>query len=258
MKFCLKLAPLITLFSLVLLLGCESENGGGPAAPTDAQGWIDLGWSRYHSNEYQGAYDAFLSGLDLADADYWDAYEDYMNAIAEGDSLGAEEALARMEAQLDFLKLSFTGIGWVTIKDVEPASGTLVFDEALGIDPDYPEALAGYAILLQTLEEWQQSNEKATSLLSVDPSWVFEQDGDIDHLDIRLIRTENYYFLAQFEASLQQANALILKLPTSLKNQLANLTPGVPLDGSYSPNLATIEGRAALMELIEALAVVVG
>lgn len=258
MKFCIKLVPLIAIFGLALMLGCESGGGGGPAVPADTQGWINQGWSYYRSDNYQDAYDAFLSALDMANADYWNAYEDYMNAVAEGDSVAADEALAIMAQQLDFTKMSLSGIGWVTIKDIEPYSGTLVFDEALGIDPDYAEALAGYAILLQTLEEWQQSSEKAASLLSVNPAWVFEQDNNIDHLDIRLLRTENYYFLAQFETSLQQANALILVLPTAMENQLASLVPGVPLDGSYSPNLATIEGRAALMELIEALAEVIG
>ncbi len=234
--------PLIcAVVSLLLLAGCESDKGTESKAPSDAQGYINQGWSHYASGLYTEAYQSFQTGAEMAEDSYLDAYQDSVAAANAGDSSAVAEASARMSYNLSLIVKAASGVGWTTIKDIEPASGTLAFENALGLDPNNAEALAGYAILLHTIEEWQQSNSRVAATLAQDPTWDFEHDNQTNYLDLRLLRAQNYFVLTDYQASLDEALAL---------NAIVNY------DSSLGPedfNLATIEGRSALIELIEAL-----
>jgi tetratricopeptide (TPR) repeat protein len=234
--------PLICVaVSLLLLAGCESDKGTESKAPSDAQDFINQGWSQYTAGLYTEAYQSFQTGAEMAQADYTDAYQDSIAAANAGDSSAVAEATARMSYNLSLVVKAASGVGWTTIKDIEPASGTLAFEQALAIDPNNAEVLAGYAILLHTIEEWQQSNNRATAALAQDPTWDFEHDNQTNYLDLRLLRAENYFVLTDYSASLDEALAL---------NDIVNYDPSL---GPEDFNLATIEGRSALIELIEAL-----
>ncbi len=210
MKWHITLWPLTALLGLLVLAGCGEDKTTEPATPTDAQGYLDLGWSQYGAGEYLDAYSSFSQAVDLA--------EDSSQVTA-----------------------GLSGIGWTATKDVNPASGSPAFEMALQFDSTFTEALGGYAFLLQTIEEWQQSNERASALLALDPTWIFEHENDIDYLDVRLLQAENYYALANFQASLEAALAL---------NQVVGYDPDL---GQEDFNLATTEGRAQLVLLIAAL-----
>ena len=149
------------------------------------------------------------------------------------------------------------GLGWSVIELQDNSGGSNLFTIVLDIDPDYADALGGFAILLQIMEQYQQSNEKVAALLDttwvlndttgflepvfLDPEWSFEHK-DVDYLDLRLIRAENYFFLADYELSLEEALAL------------ADEIPEFEEEVNWEDfNLATIEGRTALMNLLDAL-----
>ena len=74
------------------------------------------------------------------------------------------------------------------------------------------------------------------------PDWNFRYN-NIDYLDLLLMKAENLFFLGDYESSLQEAVAL---------TQMAAV--GYPGEVSVEDfNLATIEGRAALINLIDEL-----
>lgn len=256
MKVCIRLLPILGIVGL-LLAGCTSDKGGGPAPPSDPQGYIDQGWSQYNSGDYNGAYQSFSNAVNQVNEQLLSVHNDSVIAVSTGDSLALAQAVATMNALRVLVVDALSGIGWTTIKDIQPASGTLAFNNGLQIVEDLEnmnppvdslvisafraELLAGYAILLQTTEDWQQSTERVSALLDVDANWQFAHDSQINYLDLRLIRAENYYYLADFPASRDEALAL---------NTILNYQPGL---SASDFNLATIEGRAALIELIEAL-----
>lgn len=231
----------LAAIGLIGLNGCEDDGTTGPSMPTTTEEWIALGWSQYQVEDWDGCSDSFDEAYTLANADYWEAWEDSSYAAQTGDQELLEDAMARLALNLDYMKQILTGFGWLIIAVDVPEQGTYVFSEALNIDPDYTDALAGYAILLQTIESWEQSNQKVAALLAVDPNWVFQYNTDIDYLDLRLIYAENYYFTAEFELSLQEALAI---------NDIIGYQPGLSADDF---NLATIEGRTALITLIDEL-----
>ncbi|MBU1881744.1 hypothetical protein KKA08_06885, partial [bacterium] len=152
-------------------------------------------------------------------------------------------AVEEMAKQLGYLLECLTGLGWVTIEYNELDQSAFVFSTAMAIDPEHVEATAGYAFSSQIAEDWNLSNEMIDLSLNLDADWEFEHNHNIDYLDLRVMRAENYYFLADFEASLAEAIALA-------SDPSVGYSP-VPDPNDF--NLATIEGRAALIELIDAL-----
>ncbi len=234
----------VTLFILLgalLFAGCAQEESTAPQEVTDIPGLISQGWSQYEAGKFSSSNDSFNSALTLAQDQYWEAYGDSLVAAQLGDSTALEDAVARLEENRGYLLEIYTGFGWLTIEYNVPDQGALLFTLALEIDPTHEDALAGYAVFLQIMEEYQMSNEKADALLAQNPTWQFAHNERIDYLDIMLIRAQNNYFLADFETSLAQALEL---------NDLLGYQPGLT-EGDF--NLATIEGRAALIELIDAL-----
>jgi hypothetical protein len=237
--------------------GCESDEGPTAAPPSDPEGYISQGWALFTANESTDALEVFQLAINLADQDYLDALEDFIEAAADSDEVAMNEATARMNSSRLQLVGALSGIGWATVKGLEFAgAGALTFD--LGLDlaaalreanlPDSAEVerlnaemLAGYACMNQLLEQWQQSNERIAELQLADPDWDFDHDAGTNYLDLRLMSAENYYFLADFFASREIA--------LELNDQL-----GYDPDLSEADfNLATIEGQAALVQLIEAL-----
>lgn len=249
MKPCLRILPILFIAAALILAGCEGDDGVGPAEPVDAPGWISQGWSQYSTGDYDNSAESFDHAVDLAESSFWDAYEDSVFATAINDTLGIEEAVAEMAVQIGYLVEGLSGIGWCMIEFADFATGTFVFTTALELDPSYEEAMAGHAFLLQAHEEWQQSNEKIAMLLEMNSTWSFAHDQSIDYLDLQLSRSKNNYFLCEFEASQEDALELAAGLGYDTPSELATLI-GLP---TFSFNLGTIEGRSALILLIDAL-----
>jgi hypothetical protein len=243
MKSCLKTLPLIALVGLSLLAGCGKDDSTGPANPTTVQGWIDLAWSQYESGNYLTAGQSFGEGYQDAQDDSLEAYQDSAYASQIGDSLGVAQAVARLVAARDQLVQILSGGGWVNTKLGMPETGNANFVWAIGMNPSFIEALGGHAFSLQASGElyWVQSNEMVVATLALDPTWTFTHEPQINYLDLLLVKTENYYSLGDFQASLDDALAL---------NAIVNFDPSL---GPEDFNLATIEGRAALADLINNL-----
>ncbi|TKJ42329.1 hypothetical protein CEE37_01215 [candidate division LCP-89 bacterium B3_LCP] len=245
MKRFVQILPIILICGALLFVGCATDEGTGIEDPTTATGWIELGWSQFEIGDYDNADYSFSFGINDAEQDYWNAYEDSLYAAAIGDSTGQDSLHQVMMDQLEILTDGLTGIGWNSVKQANAATASFVFINAIDIDPDYIDALAGFAFSLQTIEQWLQSNENVESVLGLDPDWEFEHDWQIDYLDLMLMRAENYFFLADFEASLLEALVV---------NDLVRADyPQLPAYTVEDFNLATIEGRTALIELIDTL-----
>jgi tetratricopeptide (TPR) repeat protein len=233
--------PFLVVIGLIYFTGCEESDSTGPGTPTTVDGWIARGWAEYRAEDYVDAVDAFDNAVDMASENYDVAFADYLYAQETGNQDLLEDALARMDEAAEQLTEGLTGMGWALIGMDSRIDANTVFDIVqIMLNPEYPDMLGGFAVLLQIEEQWQQSNEKIDLLLGIDPTWEFEHN-DIDYLDLRLMRAENYFFLAEYELSLQEALEL---------NDLIGYQSGLTADDF---NLATIEGRAALINLIDEL-----
>jgi hypothetical protein len=241
MKSCMKTLPLIVLLSAVLLSGCGKDEATGPAMPSDALGWINLAWSQYEAGDYGNSGASFNSAYFVAINDSLLAYQDSVSAALNHDPLARQEAMSRLGAARMHLLQIFTGGGWVGLKLSSLNGSNSNFLTAVNMISDYPDAIGGHAFALQAIEYWVQSNEKVATTLSLDPLWEFTHETQINYLDLRLLRAENYFNLEKFELSLTEALTL---------NAIVN--PGSPLTANNF-NLATIEGRMALQQLIYTL-----
>jgi hypothetical protein len=249
MKPCIRILPVFFIVAALLLAGCEGDNGVEPEDPEDAPGWISQGWAQYSAGNYEESATSFDASVSLAEAAYWSAFEDSVFAAANNDSVALEAAVAEMALQLGYLAEGLNGIGWDMIEILDMGTGVFVFTAAIELNPVYEDAIGGYSFLLQVMEEWHQSNEKITMLLDMDSTWNFEHDQSIDYLDLQLARCSNNFLLGDFEASQTEALELAAVFGYETPGELATLI-GMP---TFSYNLATIEGRSALLMLIDAL-----
>lgn len=228
MKSILRILPLFALISLIALTGCESNKPTESGTANNAAGWIAQGWADYHGGHYQDGEQSFQQGTNLANEAFLAAYE-------QGD-------VPAMNAAMLDLKHALNGLGWCALKFDDRTNSALSFEGAISIDSTYTDAIGGYAVLLQVDEQYEQSNMLIGTLLALaPPNWVFSQDSQINYLDVRLIRAENYFALAEFESARTEVI------------QISNILEYGAGQGAVSLNLATIEGRAALLEMIEEL-----
>ncbi len=257
MKIQIKSIPLLILMSMVVLNGCEKDEGVGFGPPTDIEGYLNQGWMQYSAGTTADAIQSFQLAVNMADADLLEAMTDSMVAASIPDSAALADAVARMNVARVQIVAITSGFGWTSVKDPQyTAVGALTFDvgialaqglEAMSI-PDsaevsrlHAELLAGYACLDQLLQLWQQSNERIAALLLLDSGWDFDHDNTTNFLDLRLMSAQNYYYLADFSASLSVALDL---------NEILDYDPQLSEEDF---NLATVQGRTLLIELIEDL-----
>ncbi|MCX6641007.1 MAG: hypothetical protein NTW14_11110 [bacterium] len=227
MKSILRIMLLLVLVSLLLLTGCESDQTTQTTTPTTSAGWIAQGWAEYHAGQYSDGEQSFQQGINKGNEELVQAY-----------NAGDQQAFA---IALENLKQALNGLGWCAVKLNDLTNGAVTFSAAISIDSTYTDALGGYAVLLKIDGNLVQSNTLVGLALAQDSSWEFSQDGQINYLDLRLIRAENYFGLAEFES----ARTEVIQI-----SGMVGYTAG---QGAASLNLATIEGRAALIEMIEEL-----
>jgi len=257
MKIQSKFLSLFILATVVAFMGCSNDESTGPAPPSDIEGYISEGWTQYSLGNAQDAVNSFQLALNLANEEFLDAMGDSLVAASVPDSAALEEAIARMNLARIQTAAITSGFGWASVKDLQYAAiGALTFDLGIALVEDlepmnlpdstevyrlHAEMLAGYACLDQLLQQWQQSNERIAGLLEQDPEWDFDHDNTTNYLDLRLMSAENYYYLADFPASLSVA--LELNDALNYNSQL----------DETDFNLATVQGRTLLIELIEDL-----
>ncbi len=132
---------------------------------------------------------------------------------------------------------AYSGAGWSDARlnilagaEAELALGNLRDSTNLDI-------LGGLVIVHGAQRAYAVSAAQAVSLLAKNSGWSFLRDNTVNAADIRIVAAEDYFALGDFTGSLSMVNQL---------------------NGSFSADVSTLEGRTALAAEIERLKNVYG
>ena len=151
--------------------------------------------------------------------DGWEAYE-------AGDYEKALDLFARAVEGDPYLEEAYCGMGWAYAKLDRLSEAEDALKEYQTTD-----AKAGLAFVYNALKRYEESIAMARDVLEESPTWHFVH-GDADYRTLRLLIAQDLYALARFEESLAEVRLL---------------------DGSFSADVSTPEGRASLASKIERL-----
>ncbi len=155
----------------------------------------------------------------------WDAFE--AGDLAEAD-VQFRELLARGALRLE----AHDGLGWRFVYGARPDSARVHFETALEFETDdvdlEDEVDAGLVVTYDALD--RPADVLAAG--AVDEDWVFAHDDALTAADIIALRAASHYALGQFAESLLEVQRL---------------------EATFTADVETIEGRAALAAKIEEL-----
>ncbi|MGD8627994.1 MAG: tetratricopeptide repeat protein [bacterium] len=171
-----RLISMACLCSIVMVLGCGGDGGGGP---TDtAQSLTASGWALFEQGEYEQAIGKFERALGL-DADYADA---------------------------------FNGLGWSHAKLDSLANSLENFGMCVSTAPSLTEGYAGCAPVYRDYDAEPAHFDSAVAFagtaLTQDSDFEFSHDENFDWRDLRLIMAQSYYGLGEFLLAKGQVDAL--------------------------------------------------
>ncbi len=157
----------------------------------------------------------------------WDYFEnaDYVSALNSFRN-AFEDNATRVDA--------YNGAGWSAGK----GGGTLTeaadyFRRSWQLDPSHYDALGGWIFVEYQQGGYQSAVNKALSLMNSKPGWRFLHQPSIDFIDIRLVLAASYFYLGEFEQSLQVVKDY--------------------LNPSFEADVQTREGQRELLEELERL-----
>ncbi len=153
--------PVLSLTMMLAFSGCP-RNGGG--TPHDEKYYNNQGWTLFTEHNYPDALTAFSSTLDIN-------FNNIEGNVGKGWTL----------IMLD--NSSFSSASSYLNKGKYDATWGLV-------------AKTGLAVMTYTQKDYKSSNTYINEILSVDSSFVFEQDTSINYLDLLLFQA-NIHFLDQ-------------------------------------------------------------
>jgi len=161
------------LCCLVLLAGCGGGGGGGGP---DAAALTAEGWALYEAADYEGAVEKFDAAVD-ADAGYSDAYN---------------------------------GLGWSYGKMDSLAEAVASFDLCVSQGDTRPDPYAGKAAVCRDLDppQYQNAITAAATALTKDSDFEFEHCDGFDWRDLRVIKAQCYFALAQYPQAVAEIEAL--------------------------------------------------
>lgn len=178
----------------VNLISCGAAAAGGD----EYDGLVADGWVAYENKDYAGAADLFSQAV-IADPERAEAY---------------------------------TGLGWTEMRrdNLNEADGQ--FEIGSFKDDASSDLYAGWAFASNASKAYTNSNSRASTALSGDPTWAFVHDATLDHKDLHILKAENFFALGQFGQAL-----------TEVQTQ----------NGSFSADVSTSGGQAELAAEIERL-----
>ena len=194
----LKFISLMICFaSFLLLQGCGKET----VEPPTASELIDQGWDKFATGGFSGASGDFNAALGLDAA----AYEAYL------------------------------GLGWAELRQNHGglAENAFVIYVDSTSDSEY-QARGGLALAYLAQAKFQDAITTANVVLSAVPAWTFSNDGNINHLDLKLALVQSYYEIGDYTQCLDAIQTYF--------------------DSAFNPgDVNTDQGREALAEKIESL-----
>lgn len=185
----------IPLVSLLLLCGCGKEEKGG----LTVQQLIDQGWTKFAAGNYIGASADFNAAIGLS-ADTNEAY---------------------------------LGLGWAELKRSNGGLAENAFIIYLSKVSASNDTKAGLALAYDAQDKFQNAISMVEEVLQSAPTWSFNKDNRINHLDLALVLAESYYSIANFSQSLAVVQQYF--------------------DPNFTVDLGTDEGRAQLASKLKSL-----
>lgn len=128
---------------------------------------------------------------------------------------------------------AFTGLGWSYLLQKEYIKSLTEFNQGLLLSDTIPDLYAGKAFMLNARasgSDYANSISAANAALDLHSNWIFTNGLSLNHVDLIAITAQAQFALGQFSASL-----------ASVKK----------IEPSFSADVSTPEGRAALQAKIE-------
>lgn len=154
------------------------------------------------------------------------------NAFIQADYDGAFDIFDQASTLDASMAEAYNGKGWCGLRTDQLSSAASDFSSAAGKNNRSATLFAGWSFVLNAQKSYAASNTQADSALARDPSWEFEHTLPYDADYLHLVKAQNYFALLNYTASLAEV-------------QILNV--------SFSANVATADGRAALSAEIERL-----
>ena len=155
----------------------------------------------------------------------WDLFGtvDYQSALEK-----FEEALSKETNYVE----AYCGAGWATARLTDLASSVSYFTSCISLNSSYVDGHAGLAFVYNAQKNYLSAITSANSALSQNSAWFFLHDETLNYKDLHLLLAECYFALLNFENCLAQVKIL---------------------NTSFTADITTYDGRAALAAEIERL-----
>lgn len=139
-----------------------------------------------------------------------------------------EEAINKDDSFVEAL----SGAGWACARLLKLNNAVTYFSQGISQSSNLIDAYAGLAFVYHAQKQYSLAIASANNALTINAHWDFSHDTTLDYKDLHLIMAECYFTLLDFSNSLAQVKIL---------------------NPSFSANVNTFEGRAALAAEIERL-----
>ena len=127
---------------------------------------------------------------------------------------------------------AYCGAGWAEARLTNLASSASYFSQCISLNSSYVDGLAGIAFVYNAQKNYQSAITSATNALNKSSTWAFLHDETLNYKDLHLLLAECYFALLNFSDSLTQVKIL---------------------NSSFTADISTYDGRAALAAEIERL-----
>lgn len=187
---------IVSLFFSMIIVACSEKNATG------FEDDLGKGWQEFENGNYSDALDIFKS-------------------LKNNNSNKVEV---------------YVGLGWsyLGLEDIELANSE--FNTGANLQKESIDLYAGYAVTLNILNIFDQSNEYVDKALTIKSDWEFIHWSYVSYLNLYLIKAENYFFLGNYDLSLSEV---------------------IKLSSDFYADITTYEGRASLALEIERLKTII-
>jgi tetratricopeptide (TPR) repeat protein len=151
-------------------------------------------------------------------------YADALNMFKEAIVADAEYADAH------------NGAGWTSARLSQLDEAVGYFDESIRLNTAVADAHAGRAFAKYAKLDYSAAISSATTALQKNSSWNFEHDTTLNYKDLHLLLAACHFATGAYQSSLTEVKLL---------------------NASFTANITTIAGKAALAEEIERLRTIV-